>query len=344
MWFALFPLLACTGSGSQGASAEGPAYHHLTGQVFGTNYNVTWRGELSPAVAKQRIDSALAAVDSQMSTWRPDSDISRARSSPDGLRVDPDTAAVVQYALEIAERSGGAFDPTVQPLVEVWGIHGERRTQAPTAEELALAMERVDYRRVSVQDRGDAGWWLKTGGTALDLSAIAKGFAVDQVHTALGDLAPDRLVEVGGEVRASGKGPNGPWTLGVDRPEPGLEPGSSLVAMVALVEQAMATSGNYRNAYEVEGQSVVHTLDPRQGRPVQTDVLSVTVVAKDCMAADAWATTLMVLDLEEGKRLVESTSELDALWFVSGSTGMRSVSTLGVDWVIRGDGPSDGIQ
>ena len=187
-------------------------------------------------------------------------------------------------------------------------------------------------------------WWLNTGGTALDLSAIAKGFAVDRVHAALVSQAPDVLVEIGGEVRASGDGPRGGWTLGVDRPVVGSAPGTDLVAMVPLNNQAMATSGNYRNAYEVDGQTVVHTLDPRLGRPVQTDVLSVTVVAEDCMTADAWATALMVLPLNEGQPLVASMPGVEALWFVSSPTGLTSVSTDGVAWVIRGDSAPDGIH
>ena len=343
MWFALLAVMACSGPAQQGVSVSKPEYQRATGQAFGTTWNVTWRGDLTAEQATSRIDRALALVDAQMSTWREDSEISRARRTPEGVAVHADTATVVQHALAVAERSGGAFDPTVQPLIEVWGIHGPRRAQAPTEAELTEARAQVDHRKVTVEERAGE-WWLTTGGTALDLSAIAKGFAVDRVHAALVSQAPDVLVEIGGEVRASGDGPRGVWTLGVDRPEVGSAPGTDLVAMVPLNNQAMATSGNYRNAYEVDGQTVVHTLDPRMGRPVQTEVLSVTVVAEDCMTADAWATALMVLPLNEGQPLVASMPGVEALWFVSSPTGLTSVSTDGVAWVIRGDSAPDGIH
>ena len=137
---------------------------------------------------------------------------------------------------------------------------------------------------------------------------------MDRVSDALSAMhLADHLVEVGGEVRAMGRGAGGPWRLGIDRPEEGLAPGQQLEAVTALTNRGMATSGNYRNTYEVDGVRVVHTLNPRTGRPSIGTVASSTVVAPDCRTADGWATALMVLGPDEGIRLIDARPGVDAL-------------------------------
>lgn len=319
---------ACVAVAFAGCSAPPapPSVQSLTGQAFGTTWSVRWVGAEAVAIhaVEARIEERLAEVDRQMSTWRPDSDLSRARAADGPVGVAAGTAEVVRAALALAEASGGAFDPTVQPLVELWGIHHARREHAPTEAELKAARAMVGWQRVRVAET-DGAFTLDDGGTALDLSAIAKGYGVDQVGEGLSALGLERwMVEVGGEVRVLGEGPAGPWRLGVDDPEADAAPGQKLAAVVHLRAGGLATSGNYRNVYEVDGVRVVHTLDPRVGRPVQSNILSASVVAPTCMEADGLATALMVLGTA-GLPLVEARPGVEALLLQSG--GQRTLSS-----------------
>lgn len=332
--FALIAALAVLGAVACSPSPPPPpTTHQLAGKALGTTWTVKWVGEGADAARVQGvIEARLAEVDRQMSTWRPDSDLSRARATEGPVRVDDATAEVVRAALALAADSGGAFDPTVQPLVELWGIHHGRREAAPSEAELEAARAQVDWRRVVVGGEPGAAT-LDDGGTALDLSAIAKGYAVDRVSQGIRELGLARhMVEVGGEVRVGGEGPAGAWRLGVDDPEAEAPPGVALAAVVSLRDAALATSGNYRNHYEVDGIRVVHTLDPRVGRPVQSDVLSASVVAPTCMEADGLATALMVLGTD-GLRLIEARPGVEALLLHGG--GRRTTSS-GMDAWLAG--------
>lgn len=326
--------------------AEAPAVaavQQLTGEALGTTYTVKYLvGEIADDDVAAGVREALASVDAAMSTWRPDSDLSRVRATPGPVVVSEATVEVVEEALSLAEASGGAFDPTVQPLVELWGIHGERRQDVPSAQELAAVMAQVGWERIVVGRDPEGRPTVDAGGTALDLSAIAKGYAVDRVSWALSRLGvANHMVEVGGEVRAHGMGPTGTgWRLGIDRPEEGLAPGAQLEAVVRLTNAALATSGNYRNAYVVDGTRIVHTLDPRVGRPVESGIASATVVAPDCTTADAIATALMVLGEEAGMALIEGRPQVEALLLVLDEGEFRAVKTSGMDaFLVPAGGP-----
>lgn len=307
-----------------------PAPSSLRGQALGTTWSVMWtgRGPSSDVVA-DAIVAELSAVDRQMSTWRDDSELSAVRGATGPIEVSEATASVVREALWLAEATGGAFDPTVQPLVELWGFHGEPLTALPSDEALAAARAQLGWERVTV-GRSAAAPTVDAGGTALDLSAIAKGHAVDRVSDALSALGIGaHLVEVGGEVRAAGPGPvEGWWSVGVEAPLVGNVPGSSLVGAVRVVNAAVATSGNYRQSRVIDGVEVHHTLDPRTGRPATSGVGSATVVAPTCELADGLATALMVLG-EDGLPLIEALDGVEAglLWVED--DGLRQVSSSG---------------
>jgi FAD:protein FMN transferase len=303
---AVLALAAC-------APAELPL-HTLQGEALGTTWSVKWRGEApSEAEVEAAVVRVLGEVDAAMSSWRDDSELARVRAADGAVAVSEETFEVVQAALSLAAATGGAFDPTVEPLMVLWGFRGARLTAPPTDAELEAALAEVGWDRV-VLTRGPAGEPLVDAqGTSLDLSAIAKGHAVDRVSNALSALgAADQLVEVGGEVRAHGRGPAGPWRLGVDRPEAGHAPGEAVAVVVELVNASLATSGNYRSRYDAGGVPVVHTMDPRTGRPFESEVLSASVVAPDCRTADGWATALMVLGVD-GLPLIEARPDLEAL-------------------------------
>lgn len=316
---------------------QGPApatWCTTSGQALGTTWTVKWSTDASVCDEKRvamGTSDALAEVDRQMSTWREDSELSAVRRGPGAVRVSRDTAEVVQDALDLARATGGAYDPTVQPLMEVWGFHSrDRAPTAPSEEALSAARSQVGWERVRVgQDAG--GPTVDAGGTALDLSSIAKGHAVDRVSAVLSRLQhADHYVEVGGEVRVHGHGPSGLWTLGIDAPVEGSLPGEQLAARVRLTNGAVASSGNYRNVVEVDGRRVHHTMDPRTGQPAVSDVASVTVIAPDCRLADGLATAVMVLGSDAGLALLEGYGDVQGLVLVAGSDGWTTRSTPGM--------------
>ncbi|MEZ4317498.1 MAG: FAD:protein FMN transferase [Myxococcota bacterium] len=311
----------------------------FSGEALGTTWTVKW-STAADVCDEKRVDlgvsDVLAEVDAQMSTWRDDSELSRVRKGPGAVEVSEDTADVVRDALALAEATGGAFDPTVQPLMEVWGFHSKARTlERPSDEALAAARDAVGWQKVSVHYT-DGVPTIDAGGTALDLSAIAKGHAVDRVSAVLSGFGhANHMVEVGGEVRVTGSGPNGAWTLGVDAPTEGTAPGTDFVALVGLVDRSLATSGNYRNRVEVGGRQVHHTMDPRTGEPAVTDALSVSVVARDCRTADALATAVMVLGADAGLALLERRSDVEGLVIVGGPQGFEQRATSGMSRFVR---------
>lgn len=280
---------------------------------------VRWGGgvPVEPELVRRAVEAALDDVDRAMSTWREDSELSVARSADGPVPVSEQTAQVVREALVVAEATGGAFDPTVQPLMELWGFHGVARTTWPMQREIDAAREQVGFGRVVLGRTEQGVPTLDTGGTALDLSAIAKGHGVDRVSHALARLGVgSAFVEVGGEVRAIGAGLNGPlWRAGVALPRVEAQP-DDLALVVHFVNGAVATSGNYRSRRVLDGREVGHTMDARRGVPASTKVASATVLAPTCLQADALATALMVLDHPSGLRLIESLADVEAAWIL----------------------------
>jgi len=282
----------------------GAQVHELHGRTMGTTWSVRLVAgpRIDRAPLRRAIVDALAEVVAQMSTWAPDSDLSRFnRAAPGTWHALPDAfGQVLACALDVAARSDGAFDPTAGALVDAWGFGPLARTGVPGAQALARARERAGWRRLTLAPGGDAV--LQPGGLALDLSAIAKGHGVDLVSRRLAALGIDsHLVEVGGELRGAGVKPDGqPWWVALE--EPGAAAPSTLVALHGL---AVATSGDYRRWFEHEGTRYSHTIDPRDGRPIRHGLASVTVIHADCMHADAWSTALNVLGADAGLVLAD---------------------------------------
>lgn len=272
------------------------------GRTMGTTYMVKVAGAESVSDEKLRlaVDLELRQVNDQMSTYLDASEITRFNesSSTDWIPVSDDFASVVEFAQTISEKTEGAFDITVGPLVNAWSFGASERTQkVPSSETIDVIRQRVGYQKLSVRLNPPA---LRKAIPELqiDLSAIAKGHGVDRVFGRLASLgATDVFVEVGGEVRTGGSKPDGPWRVGIQQPD-----AASNVVMVAHemkagdpAGNAMATSGDYRNVFTVDGKTYSHTIDPRTGAPVTHNLASVTVVASTCMEADAWATALSVV-------------------------------------------------
>lgn len=289
------------------ASVEAPAtrpMQRMDGLTMGTTWSVTLQADAATIPDLRRgVQAQLDVVVAQMSTWEPDSDLSRFNRAPAGTRqpLPPQMRQVMEAALALAADTDGAFDPTVGPLVNLWGFGPDGERSMPVAGLLERTSARVGWQRLHLDA---SGAMTQPGDTYVDLSGIAKGYGVDQVaRFLLAQDVPAFLVEVGGELRSHGRKPDGTlWRIAVEQPTPadfgkGAEPGR---AVITLDGMAMATSGDYRHFFNEDGQRYPHTIDPRNGQPVSHGLASVSVLHAECMTADALATALTVLGPSQG--------------------------------------------
>ena len=285
---------------------------------MGTTWSVRWlpRGPGDEPAVLRLIENTLDLVVGQMSPWRADSDISRFNCTAPGIWHDLPEAfrTVLSCGLNIARATGGAYDPTAGELVDLWGF-GPPGPVASDPDECAVAaaLERCGWRRLA--DDGH-GRYRQPGGLRLDLSSIAKGYAVDCIVERLAAHGiAGALVEIGGELCGYGIKPDGqPWWVALDHPAAGTrqhEPRADDV--VALYGLGVATSGDAQRRLERGGRVISHTIDPRNGHPVSADVASVSVLNRRCMEADAWATALLVLGREEGPAMAQTRSHRCAI-------------------------------
>ena len=287
------------------------------GPTMGTTYTVkvVLRQPLAREKIKGRIDETLKLVNKLMSNYDPDSELSRFNRAAGQVwfAIAPETHRVFKVAVEVGRSSGGALDITVGRLVNLWGFGPEHgRGTLPAPEALAAAMELTGLQHLKLQDEPPAVCKEKAG-VYCDLAAVAKGYGVDLVAEALAGLGISAfMVEVGGEVRAAGRRPDGQfWHLGVAVPD-GSQQASRIID---ISDMAMATSGDYQNYYELDGRRYSHTIDPHLGRPIEHNLASVTVLHPSCLEADAWATALNVLGPDKGMALAEK-QKLPALFIV----------------------------
>jgi len=298
----------------------------LTGGTMGTSYSVTIKGYVQRKAIDgihQQIESELAEINRQMSTWDPDSEISVFNQSDESgpFPTSPAFAAVIARALELGESTGGAFDPTLQPLLNLWGFGsdgGER--EVPSDADIAAAMEKTGPDKVWFDPSSNL--WKAGPEVQLALGAIAKGYGVDTIGQLMDGAGYENwFTEIGGEVMVRGINPAGkPWRIGIQYPSsnPMVD---KLQGIVNLTEGAVATSGDYRNYIEKDGVLYSHILDPRSGRAVLSDTASVTVVAPNCMDADGMATALFVMGADEGLAWVEEHPDVEALFLLRDADG-----------------------
>lgn len=279
----------------------------LFGYALGTSYSVKMVAGLNESRGMHLgLEGVLSDINDRMSTYLPTSDVSRFASLEVGERitVDSKTIEVVSSSLDIARLTDGAFDPTVAPLVDLWGFGPTaRNATVPEPADISDLIQQVGYEEVVVDSATST--LTKSAQRSLDLSAIAKGYAVDLIAEYLeSNGIQDYLVEVGGEMRFSGVKPtNEPWRIAVEKP---IAEERSPFQVLTMVDGAIATSGDYRNFFEVDGKRYSHTIDPKTGYPVEHDLASVTVFAKSCMEADALATAFSVLGREDTLALAEA--------------------------------------
>ncbi len=292
-----------------------PLRHALNGPTMGTRWSATFftAPGFDAAPVQAALQAAVDEVDGQMSTWRPDSDLMRLNAAPDAAWVEMPARLieVLRLGMEIGRASGGAFDIGVGDAVVAWGFGSE--SAAPDRIRAAMTAPHTPA-HVALDLNLGAGCARKRAALALDLNGIAKGYGVDRLAEALqASGIRSGLVGIDGEMRALGLRPDGkPWTIAVEMPDLTRRAPHS---MLALQDAAVATSGDYRHWVEVRGRRLSHTMDPRRGAPLLAPPASVTVVARTCAEADAWATALMVLGPVAGVRLA-GRLDLDALFLM----------------------------
>jgi len=301
----------------------------IAGMTMGTTYEVKF-GNSSMTRSRLRelsseIETLLATVNEQMSTYLPGSTITafNRQRSTQPFEIPAAFGEVAAYAVSLAKDTGGAFDPTLDPLIRRWGFgHTGSETVPPTPRERLDLMAQCGYTNLEVQSETTIR--KKIPELELNLSAVAKGYAVDVLTDFLTRKGLRHVyVEIGGETRVEGYNSQGvPWRIGLEYPATEFAPGESLAAILSFTNRAVATSGDYRNQYVDEnGMTRNHILDPRTGSPITNHVASATVIAPHCMTADGAATALMVLGPEAGIEWAESKEEIEAFLLVRDGAG-----------------------
>lgn len=321
--------------------------YRLEGRTMGTSYSV--RFVLEPGVSlqevSQRITHELEAVNSSMSVFDAQSEISRfnALSAAETQR-EPFAASAAFYAIMTQARdlyvlTGGAWDATVMPLVNLWGFGPEGAVASPPAPEaVAAVLSDIGFDKIML---GPNQTLLKKDDVSVDLASIAKGYGVDCIVKTLADLGLQSfLVEIGGEVYAKGLKPNGQkWRVGINRPDANAL-AVEIYAVTELQDRALATSGNYRNFFVANGSTYTHILDPRTGYPPSTDIASVSVITSTCAKADGLATAMSVLSVEQSLALAEADSDVEVLIITREASGVFvSHSSRGMASYLASDTP-----
>lgn len=321
-------LLALCLSGLLSTAGE-PVVTRWQGRTMGSPYTVQVAGTNLVGETLQALQAAVEArlqsVNREMSHYAPASELSKFNAAPAGtpFPVSPAFLEVVRFSLGLARESGGAFDPTLGPVINLWGF-GERTVERAVPSDAALreALARTGWPHITVTQQGAL---LKDlDGLTLNLSAVAKGFGVDEVSRLLEARGfTNTYVAIAGEVRVRGRNPRGTaWQVGISTPVDNWRDSDPLVGVASLSDRAISTSGDYQKFFrDAQGRRLAHILDPRTGAPVQHDVAGVSVVAPDSMTADALATTLFVLGREAGLRFIEARTNAAALFILRDADG-----------------------
>jgi thiamine biosynthesis lipoprotein len=280
----------------------------IAGEAQGTTYHITYLSD-NNINFKKEIDSLLKDIDLSLSTYDPASIISKINRNDSNVIADEYFKDVFNKSMEVSERTEGLFDVTVAPVINAWGFGFTKKVQV-TKEMIDSLLQLVGYQLVKLQ--GSKLIKAKPQ-MMLDFNAIAQGYSVDILASFLNSKGiGNYLVELGGEVKAKGKkNKDELWKVGIDRPNDTATDERPLEAIVRLKDKALATSGNYRKYYIENGQKYAHIINPRTGYPAKHNLLSTTVIAPDCITADAYATAFMVMGLKKSKQFLLENKELN---------------------------------
>ena len=288
---------------------KAPEGVHLSGPIFGTQWSLIYHSadeSITKKAVKDAVLKALLVVDDSMNHYLPSSTLSKLNRLPamEVMEVDWDFALVFNAALDIYSATDGAYDPSISPLINLWGFGPDGVTRRPTDDEI-VGVEAFVGLDEFIWDLSTRGFMKRGAKATLDFSSIAKGYAVDIAADSLDDLGLENfMLEVGGEIQVRGISPRGDrWRLAVERPTPGSR--GQIFTAIEVKDIGVATSGDYRNFFEAGGRRFSHLIDPRTGYPIEHDLVSATVVHPSTMIADAWATALMIVGTEEALRLAD---------------------------------------
>ncbi|MEM9676283.1 MAG: FAD:protein FMN transferase [Cyclobacteriaceae bacterium] len=308
-------------------TATDDTYISVQGQTMGTTYNIKYKDEQQRNF-KSGIDSLLEVFNQSVNHYLPDSEITRFNQQDTLYFELPYFYPVLERSQEIVQATGGAFDPTVAPLVNAWGF-GPEENELPDDSAVDSLLQLVGFDKIEYTSDYVT---RKAPNVTLNFSAIAKGYGVDAVGSFLRSQGVDNfMVEIGGEVLCRGVNDQGNlWRIGVDNPSQI----GQMSAAIALDNQAIATSGDYRNYYVRDGKKYAHTIDPKTGRQVTHSVLSVSVIAGDCMTADGFATAFMVVGLERAKEIVAQQAGLEVYIIYDDNGTTKTFQTEGMEEMI----------
>lgn len=302
-----------------GCQSKKSEYLKISGFAQGTTYSITYENSVNEDYS-EAIDSILKAFDRSLSIYDSTSIISRVNNNDPSVEADDWFVDVFNKSAEVAAISGGAFDITVGPVVKAWGFANGPVAKHDTAHIDSL-LQYVGMDKVKLEGRKVV---KQFPGVKVDVNAIAQGFSVDVVsHFFESKGIENYLVEIGGEVRGKGtNAKNNFWRIGIDKPSDGnMTPGNDLQAIIELKNKSLATSGNYRKFFVEDGVKYGHTINPKTGFPARNTLLSATVVCDDCMTADAFATSFMVLGIEKSKELLPKLNGVEVYFVYSNEQG-----------------------
>ena len=296
----------------------------FNGQTMGTYYSIKLPGNTS--ISQTEIDDLLYEFNMQLSTYIDSSFISRVNDPLIRVKTSDKLENqwffdMVDYARELHDLSDGDFDPTVMPLVNYWGFGPSRKQDGYQQEDIDSILQFIGFDKILIKENEDSKMVIKSDrSVSLDFSAIAKGYGVDLIAELIESKELNNyLVEIGGETRSKGHKPeNQPWTLGINKPAIDADL-DEILMIVTPGNKSMASSGNYRNYYQKDGQIFAHTIDPKSGMAIGSDLLGISVITAECWKADAIATTCMVKGLEESKSWIETLSGVEACFFYAQS-------------------------
>lgn len=304
----------------------------FTGQTMGTiAYSVKIVSTESLPIGFG-IDSVLKAFNQSLSTYIPDSEISTFNRLDTLVFKSGFFHPILKRSREIHQATEGAFDPTVGPLVNIWGFGPDKSIKIPDTVQIDSLLQLTGFDQIKF----NTSFVAKRSGMYLDFSAIAKGYAIDLVSEFVESYGvTDYLVEIGGEIRARGKNlKREGWSIGIDDPMVAKNE-RKILSILQVNDRSLATSGNYRNYYEKDGKVYAHIIDPRTGYNKNHNLLSASVFSSDCMTADAYATGFMVMGLEDSKKTIEQDSDLEALLLYQENGEIKSYVSDGLKSSIR---------
>lgn len=299
-WVALFLFISCNRSIKNTVKISGAAQ--------GTTYNITYlAGQHSNY--REAFDSIFKKIDLSLSTYVPASIISKINRNDTAVMVDDYFTTVFNKSIEVSETTNGVFDVTVAPIINAYGF-GFTKKEKVNKILIDSLLKYIGYKKVRLEGKKLV---KEIPQVMLDFNAIAQGYTVDVLASFLESKGIDNyLVEVGGELRAKGKKMNdSSWTVGIEQPNEILTDGASLKAIIQIKDKSLATSGNYKKYYVEDGKKYTHIINPFTGYPAKNNLLSATVIAPDCMTADAYATAFMVMGLEKSKQFLSEHTGLN---------------------------------